>query len=311
MTLHAFSDASQDAFGSVIYLKSDNEEPQLLISRARVTPVKKTLTIPKLELTAACMSTRLVKFVKESFKNELKFNDVYYWVDSKVAQSWIQNGKDLPAFEKARVKEILKKSNRDQWHYVNTKENPADVLSRGASLSKLKSSNLWFKSPEWLKIEENWPIETKHSWTNDVLEAVSLPITTEQKTESEKPLIQIDRFSSLRKLVRTAALILKWPKIVKSNQEEKSLKAADLEESKQKIFRMIQHEHFEKELNYLQGKGNCEKTNLISQLNLFLDNNKLIRCKGRLENGNISWEANNPILLPYKSHLTDLIVLDK
>ena len=107
--LHAFSDASGDGFGCVVYAKSTNREPQFLVSKARVTPLKEDgvkLSIPKLELTAASLSTRLVKFVKETFKDELIIEDVYYWTDSKVVLSWIKNQKELPKFESTLLKVV-------------------------------------------------------------------------------------------------------------------------------------------------------------------------------------------------------------
>ena len=144
VSIHAFSDASQHAYGSVIYLKSEDREPEFLIAKARVTPINQKdeeMTIPKLELTAASLSARLVKFVLETFKDELDVEDIYFWTDSKVVLSWIKNKKELPKFEKGRVKEICRKSKPDQWNYVPTKENPADILSRGATFEKLLNRN--------------------------------------------------------------------------------------------------------------------------------------------------------------------------
>ena len=47
----------------------------------------------------------------------------------------------------------------------------------------------------------------------------------------------------------------------------------------------------------------------MKQLNLFLQDG-IIRCTGRIENSDLDWNTRNPILMPYKCHLTDLMILD-
>lgn len=61
--LHAFSDASERAYGTCIYIKtcySNNETyVSLLAAKSRVAPLKK-VTLPRLELCAAVLSAQLV-----------------------------------------------------------------------------------------------------------------------------------------------------------------------------------------------------------------------------------------------------------
>ncbi|KAG8228710.1 hypothetical protein J437_LFUL009392 [Ladona fulva] len=45
------------------------------------------------------------------------------------------------------------------WGYVSTNENPADILSRGASPEQIIQSPLWYIGPTWLQKEDaDWPI---------------------------------------------------------------------------------------------------------------------------------------------------------
>ena len=57
-TLHAFVDASQNAYGAVIYMRSENRERNVLLSfvasKTKVAPLQ-SLSIPRLELTAAVL----------------------------------------------------------------------------------------------------------------------------------------------------------------------------------------------------------------------------------------------------------------
>ena len=41
------------------------------------------------------------------------------------------------------------------WQYVPTRDNPADLGSRGSLLSKIPE--IWWKGPSWLQVKENWP----------------------------------------------------------------------------------------------------------------------------------------------------------
>ena len=41
------------------------------------------------------------------------------------------------------------------WQYVPTRDNPADLGSRGGLLNKI--SEIWWKDLSWLQVKENWP----------------------------------------------------------------------------------------------------------------------------------------------------------
>ena len=51
-----------------------------------------------------------------------------------------------------------------------------------------------------------------------------------------------------------------------------------------------------------------KKLPLVNMLNLYLDENYLIRCRDRLQYSDLSEDTASPILLPSKSHLTKLII---
>ena len=65
--LHHFSDASQRAYGAVSYLRLTNQTGQIhcsfMMGKARLSPVKE-MTIPRLELSAAVVATRLDKMIR-------------------------------------------------------------------------------------------------------------------------------------------------------------------------------------------------------------------------------------------------------
>lgn len=129
--VHGFCDASQEAYGAVVYIRSYGNDggvySQLLCARTRVAPLKGS-TIPRLELSGALTLARLALKVAEAWKLEVK--DFYLWTDSTVVLGWINSGScRLKAFVANRVDQILEITEAQQWKHVRTDENPADLIN--------------------------------------------------------------------------------------------------------------------------------------------------------------------------------------
>ena len=85
--LHVFADASTKAYGACAYLKC-GEECTLVIAKSRVTPLK-GMTVPRLELLAAFVATRLAAFIKKTL-NHLEIQKPVLWCDSQIVLHWIK-----------------------------------------------------------------------------------------------------------------------------------------------------------------------------------------------------------------------------
>ncbi|GFW37209.1 uncharacterized protein TNCV_5021071 [Trichonephila clavipes] len=84
--------------------------------------------------------------------------NVYAWTDSQVVLSWLSSPpKNWKSFVANRISEILDIIPCKKWRYVPSKENPADLGSRGMSPKDLPDCSLWWKGPQWLFNEEDWP----------------------------------------------------------------------------------------------------------------------------------------------------------
>ena len=123
--LHSFSDASISGYGQCSYVRMVNDQQKvhcsLVMAKSRVTPLK-PVTVPRLELTAAVVSTKISAFLQK----ELKYGCV------KVVLGYISNkARRFHTFVANRVQGIRDHTSPDKWHYIDTKDNPADDASRG------------------------------------------------------------------------------------------------------------------------------------------------------------------------------------
>lgn len=108
---HVFYDALRSAYCAIVYVLQGGE-PRLLIAKTRLAPLKPALTVPRLELMAALVGCRLMKFVGESLN--LTNPRFVYWTDALDVLYWLTGKRLLRAFVHNRVTSILQMSLPDQ-----------------------------------------------------------------------------------------------------------------------------------------------------------------------------------------------------
>ena len=129
---------------------------RFVAAKSRVAPLKE-LTIPRLELQAAVVGSRLGKTILQ--ESRLKFEKVRYLSDSRVALAWIQGeSRSYKPIVLCLVGEIQSNSKPSEWSNCPTSLNVADDLTKGISLEQM--SGRWFNGPEFLQLREDvWPVE--------------------------------------------------------------------------------------------------------------------------------------------------------
>ncbi|UYV77428.1 hypothetical protein LAZ67_15000995 [Cordylochernes scorpioides] len=148
--LHGFCDASEDAYAAAVYLKVPNYDNQvtLLAAKTRLTPMQR-ISIPKLDLCAAVLLTRLIARVLPVLDIDIK--SIVCWTDSTIALNWIKPlSRALLAFIGNQMAEIQACRQIQEWRYVPTGDNPADIASRGILGSQLNGSTMRWNGPTWL-----------------------------------------------------------------------------------------------------------------------------------------------------------------
>ncbi|XP_037944461.1 uncharacterized protein LOC119677260 [Teleopsis dalmanni] len=150
--IHVFTDA--------IYIRAEMTDRtisvQLLCSKSRVAPLK-TQTIPRLELCAALLGAQLVVKVKKDL--EYEHHPIYMWTVSEITLHWINSEPStFQTFVAHRISKIQQLTLKEQWRHVNTKQNPADLLSRGVDPIYIQKNAMWFYGPLFLHgNQECWP----------------------------------------------------------------------------------------------------------------------------------------------------------
>nr|CAI5863145.1 unnamed protein product [Callosobruchus analis] len=220
--VHCFCDASNKAYASCIYVRSmdsnENYQVHLLCSKTKVAPLK-VLTIPKLELSAFLLGAQLMNSVSNALNLKVP---VIYWSDSQVALWWIQTEPSLlQVFVGNRVAKIQSLTSPESWKYVNTKNNPADIASRGVMPSSLFNNDLWFIGPLFLYLPASeWPFTQVGTPTTDLPEL--------RKNIKSLNIIHVNnndvflKFSSITKLRRIVALCKRFVYNIKNKLNKKS-----------------------------------------------------------------------------------------
>lgn len=304
VTIHAYSDASSKAYGAVVY-GVQGGKTALLIAKSKIAP-QGVLTIPKLELTAVVLSARLINYVEETFLKEFHIDEIHIYSDSQVALGWINSAKSLPTYIQNRVDEIKKRVPNAVVHYVNTKENPSDVLSRGCTAKQLQENKLWLNGPESLT-DPCKPAGYKIK----IGECLAVnAATTQQPEDGGSHLLHrlLRNNSTLQQAIRLTAWLLRVK--YKENKYHKMLDAEDLNRARLTLIKLAQNEVFAEELKHCKDSAGKRPPEMVTALNLQLENGMLTSVS-RLEHADITDRAKRPYLLPSKHRLTSLIIADE
>ena len=97
--IHAFSDASERAYATVVYMRilyeSGEVDVQFIAAKAKVSPLKKQ-SIPRLELIGAALMAKFVSHINRNVQEDLGYEKpikTYLLVDSMVTLCWTVNNR--------------------------------------------------------------------------------------------------------------------------------------------------------------------------------------------------------------------------
>ncbi|XP_018395454.1 PREDICTED: uncharacterized protein LOC108773960, partial [Cyphomyrmex costatus] len=294
LILHGFCDASELAYGACIYMQVENSQGEfssrVLCSKSRIAPIK-TVSLPRLELCGAVLLARLLVVVRTAI--QVPIENVRAWSDSEIVLYWIKGDPSRwKPFVCNRVSEIIETLPAKHWSHVSGKENPADVISRGASPRQLENLELWWAGPPWLLTGEI---------SSDDDCGVKLPMENHESIMTERrkakqacqiivqgqPCIQmlLENISFLTKIERVLAYCKRFASNTRKKASERAVGQLSITEANQFL----------------------KITDKLAALTPFLDEHDILRVGGRLQRTNWNFERKQPILLPSNDRFTKLL----
>ena len=127
LRLCGFCDASTKAYAAVVYLEIDCDgvsQFRFIAAKTRVSPLA-THSIPRLELLAALLLSRLITCVHNALKLDLQLEESACFTDSRVALYWIRGmDREWKQFVENRVREIRRLVPAKAWKHCPGRSNP-------------------------------------------------------------------------------------------------------------------------------------------------------------------------------------------
>ena len=188
------------------------------------------------------------------------------------------------------------------------------MLTRGLDTKIFNDrKQLWSQGSPWLREpEDKWPPQPGTS-IHAEYESPQLAVTVMPDIE-ESPnilnIIDLTKYSTLIRVVRVTALLVlfarKWktPEVYNDN----ILTTKEMLEARNLLLKATQQITYKQEISYLKNSDKLKKPAIVRQLNLYLDDEGLLRCRGRLQYTDLPYDAKFPILMPKDNYLTTLIV---
>ena len=342
--LHIFADASELAYGAVIYVVSgpDNARTSNIVCANTRIVSKVGVTIPRLELCAALLATQMAFEVTTS----LKINDRHFWTDSSNVLYWLtQHDKQRKLFVVNRVTKILGMTKDSEWNWVPGPENPADIASRGAVISDL--GDFWFKGPEFLLREkEFWPeqpnvvVPDKEALVEDKLESPPTKLATmrsyvylllenkgwafyrtggkwvkcEMSPDAETHPYEAEKYSTLTKAINAVTRLTAWIEWARLSQPKPPFPTYRFSKRSRyggfvHLIRQSQRQSFTDVYETLtKVKPSVPVGHRLSRYNPYLSSEGIIKADGRLSKTKLPADQKFPIILDGKSHFTQLLI---
>lgn len=291
-----------------IELSNSQAECTLVGAKTKVAP-QKPLSIPRMELQAAVLGRRLAESLSKA--HVLRFRQRVFLSDSTTVLGWINSeARQFKPFVAFRVGEILENSESSEWRYVPTKLNVADIATKWRPDVDDSVSNQWFNGPEFLRCDESqWPKRVSVTKTTSDEEIHRVHHVAAIASINPNPY----NISSWRILVRSQvqavrAINLFMLKIrnVGNTKPLGPFTAIELKDAESELIRSVQNEHFPVEKRCLTNGKDLPNGSSLLSLSPILDDEGLLRMKGRLNNQEIP--TNYPIILPRDHKITHLIM---
>ncbi len=226
---------------------------------------------------------------------------------------------DTPLPKEMEEKWIRKSSHPNQWKYVHTAENHADIATRSVTAAHLQDTS-WLYGPKFLlNNPQTLHEENTHELVNPSSDAEVRPeVSTLNTTLMSKSLgaQRFSKFSTWKSSTRTIARLLHISRQFHtgSTTQTSSCKgwhycsnAPTVEEllcAEKIIIKAVQQETYAQEYKSLETGNKLSRKSPLKGLDPFIDVDGLLRVGGRLTEAEIELDVRTPLIIPGKHHNT-------
>ena len=295
--LHVFSDASENAICATGYVVQELPEGRissLCFAKCLLAPLK-TKSIPRLELDAAVLGTRVASVIRAAHPWEV--TKVHHWTDAKDVLYWLRCPyRRYSPYVANRVANLLSYTTEAQWRWVPTDQNPADWGTKW--MVSRKSNDLWWRGPEFLQEEESmWPdCELEKRELLEVRPLLSLT----HHTPRHCLVPEVSRFSNWSRLVGTCATSLNFLAILRKKRYPGPVTEEERRRAENQLF-------IEMQRGILAKPG---RKKFLTSLCPFVDDNGVMRMRSRLARAeSLSYDSRYPIILDEEHPAVVLLVM--
>ena len=320
--LIACVDASKLFYGVVVYIQAVNSNVvKFLYAKNRIiTKSLKIKSIPILELIACQFGVKCLAETKYELSNAtcpIIVSELHVYTDSMISLNWIHS--KAVEFGKIEKKSSLINNRLDSivgdcekfpmiFHHIDGKMNPADLVTRTLSPRLLIESN-YLSGARFDELEDE-------GFSVPCLSGVSSPsLCMTINTNYIVPIINLSNYSSFRKICKIIHVVRLFinnlkVRVHKSKPELFSnIKSCNYADSVNYVISVDQRRDFKDVFDYTQDPDN-RSPQIVSQLNLFLDSNSIIRVRGKMDRLEAPYDLKYPILIHRNSHLAKCIIND-
>ncbi len=349
LQLHSFADGSSSAYGTVHYLRAENENggvnTSIVLAKSRLKPLnnKENLTIPKTELCAAVQAAQLSQKIEQYL--EMDITDRFYWTDSAITLAYINclADKRLKVYLHNRLSIIWRLTEKQQWKFIDSQSNPADLTTKGKTAKELSKSELWKNGPAFLRLPKSeWPAppeEINHiidrednkdfyqdqpRQAKQVSEPVPSPIMKLiqhfTKGEGGRKAVHSQTWIKLKRavawIIRVINMLQQSAKNSKrynlrsrkkkqsNNKETPHLTADDLKKAERMIIREVQMKHLGPYTTHPDGKVGLPKSHNLACWGPYVDTEDgILKIKTRFRN------LTRPTIIPDGSILAEILII--
>ena len=338
--LIAFTDSSKTMYGAVLYLYDINvKKVSFLLAKNRIVNQQlETKSIPSLEMEAIHLGAQILMdtYGELTGKNCLipcKIGSMELFTDSLVCLNWLNasvNGfdkmKNQSNFVKNRIGHIIKVCQVApiSFKFCEGMVNPADCITRPLSHKLLMQSN-YHSGPDIRLLEagvENLlsitipnPLCKVAPESQCMLNMQKEALNKFEDTFSLNHISDLDRQIKIVEWILTFVDNLKFSLFRRNPDKFGHLKPLSKKSLKKEAFRILivndQKQNFPEVFHYFEKKRrNIEHMpNLVSQLNLYLDETNILRVKSKFNRWTNHQKLEFPVFLAKSSQVTEKLII--